>query len=1162
MLIVAIDESTKKARVRSRRVLGRYLFQYGAGTYAAHLSKEGAEELLKELKAQASKATAVGLFTSSDAHGLQLWATAGRASTFSSEGWFAHREARRHHPETAPRLTNSQKLLRLLVRMAALFHDLGKASVQFQKKLRGLTDGAERIRHELLSYLMLQAWRGTLQGSDWLEKLEESAVSMSNCASSSGRVQVPELLAEQLSLENPSERSAAWETLASQVLAHCKDDPLWGAVCWLVLTHHKLVNSNADTHQRATVERAQLNPQVPFDAENLALVPDLLPWNDGAWLEQVSACAKGLRRLLSDNPGLLDRLTRNPEQWANLLAGVCRPYLVYSDYIGSLQKQASKPASRDSHSEAFANTAGEQGHLADTLPEHLKKVRRAVDKLFSLTEPGKSAAFPALTESDVGARSLLRTGAPDKESPFRWQFDAAEAIRQHDPERGKKPCFIVLASGTGAGKTAGGVRVLQAASEGELRLTVGLGLRSLTLQTGAAYVDPDGLALPRSEVMTVVGDALYAELNAPSKMTAAESEGSESLEESALLVDGADQYAKGGPLSHALGLTSSEMESLLSSRKSVALTQVPVLVCTVDHLMKAAAPMSGTDARMTLRIASSDLILDEVDNYSAEDLVSVGRLVYLAGLHGRRVVVMSATVSETTLKALYLAWHEGFAAYCLRKEAPREHFVALISDKTEPQVLKNPTPEQAAVAVSVFVENLVAKTPPPLQKNRAEVLPLGNTLAAAWSTLFQASMDLAERHHTVMPSGAYLSTGVVRFNNVRSAREFAQFLHSQELPDGLSLRVVCYHRRTPLYLLTLLERSLNGLLNRKKPEAIFEQELVRQWQAEEPSAQRYLLIVCATSIQETGRDHDYDFAIAEPWSTRSFVQLAGRVRRHRSGRAASANVLLMDKALNELRPGSSNSVELQNATSQGPLKTLPVLIRRPEELKAQLRPPVARGIRPGVESDISKALKAVGAYELPAGSTPLTGAYSMPIADWTEGIVAHGCLKAPLLSKAPLTALEHAMQCARMFGPGPWPLKQVVSDEKAPLFAGHHKAVLFRRQTAQQLQLTFRMEHGLDRLALVRQDRAGLVLEEACYRRTPLDNPQRALIRLDKADPWKDERVPERAKTSPKSIDAKLLFSFEAYGDESTVLARKPIVDFHPLLGADSVRLPEDEWGT
>ena len=51
----------------------------------------------------------------------------------------------------------------------------------------------------------------------------------------------------------------------------------------------------------------------------------------------------------------------------------------------------------------------------------------------------------------------------------------------------------------------------------------------------------------------------------------------------------------------------------------------------------------------------------------------------------------------------------------------------------------------------------------------------------------------------------------------------------------------------------------------------------------------------ASPVAEVGRDHDYDWAIIEPSSMRSIIQIAGRVLRHRETKPQCKNILLLDK---------------------------------------------------------------------------------------------------------------------------------------------------------------------------------------------------------------------------------------------------------------------------
>jgi hypothetical protein len=66
-----------------------------------------------------------------------------------------------------------------------------------------------------------------------------------------------------------------------------------------------------------------------------------------------------------------------------------------------------------------------------------------------------------------------------------------------------------------------------------------------------------------------------------------------------------------------------------------------------------------------------------------------------------------------------------------------------------------------------------------------------------------------------------------------------------------------------------------------------------------------MMIVVTTPIEETGRDHDFDWAILEPCSTRSLIQCAGRVFRHRPWlEAGYANIAMLDRPLRAYRePG-------------------------------------------------------------------------------------------------------------------------------------------------------------------------------------------------------------------------------------------------------------------
>lgn len=58
-------------------------------------------------------------------------------------------------------------------------------------------------------------------------------------------------------------------------------------------------------------------------------------------------------------------------------------------------------------------------------------------------------------------------------------------------------------------------------------------------------------------------------------------------------------------------------------------------------------------------------------------------------------------------------------------------------------------------------------------------------------------------------------------------------------------------------------------------------------------AKNLIFILVATPVEEVGRDHDFDWAVIEPSSFRSIIQMAGRVRRHRSDEVDKPNIALL-----------------------------------------------------------------------------------------------------------------------------------------------------------------------------------------------------------------------------------------------------------------------------
>src|SRR5690606_24112261 len=64
---------------------------------------------------------------------------------------------------------------------------------------------------------------------------------------------------------------------------------------------------------------------------------------------------------------------------------------------------------------------------------------------------------------------------------------------------------------------------------------------------------------------------------------------------------------------------------------ALKLVHAPIVVCTIDHLMPACeATRGGHHVAPLLRLMTSDLVLDEPDDFDLQDLPALTRLVFTA----------------------------------------------------------------------------------------------------------------------------------------------------------------------------------------------------------------------------------------------------------------------------------------------------------------------------------------------------------------------------------------------------------------------------------------------------------------------------------------------------------------------------------------------------
>jgi CRISPR-associated endonuclease/helicase Cas3 len=221
------------------------------------------------------------------------------------------------------------------------------------------------------------------------------------------------------------------------------------------------------------------------------------------------------------------------------------------------------------------------------------------------------------------------------------------------------------------------------------------------------------------------------------------------------------------------------------------------------------------------------------------------------------------------------------------------------------------TPAAFAEAHERFARQRAERLTQAEPRRLAEIVPLADlprdldAQAEPFARRVLASATvLHAAHHDIDPvSGKRASFGLVRMANIEPLVAVALALFRLGAPAGLRIHLCVYHSQFPLLLRSGIEQRLDRALNRRDPSAVFALPEVRQPLDAHPEPD-HLFIVLGSPVTEVGRDHDYDWAIVEPSSMRSLIQLAGRVRRHRLGVCSVPNLHVFSSNLRHFRaPG-------------------------------------------------------------------------------------------------------------------------------------------------------------------------------------------------------------------------------------------------------------------
>jgi CRISPR-associated endonuclease/helicase Cas3 len=883
-----ISQCNKNALAETRRILDQFAERRGERTWQTAITQQGLTTLHKLLRKTARKNTAVAChWIRGKDHSEMIWIV-GDARRFNMQGATptntTERDILRRGDEND---WHSAEEIRLLASIAGLFHDFGKANLAFQKKLTSRKPMADAYRHEWISLRLFQAFVGTDSDERWLQRLADGSVK------------------DRLDWKNKLQSDGSGRPLPSPFKTL---PPLAQAVGWLIVSHHRLPSQMMDA---PVVLPALKHLPLSIEAHWCGVRPDAdekaikacwtfskgLPFNSQHWCEHAARIARALQRYFG--------LQGDDDGAARLAGWQCDAYrlhlsrlaLMLADhYYSSLPSHA---LYGDKDYSLIANTDRETGAPKQRLDEHLIGVEVNAGRIVRAL-PRMAGQLPRIARHK-GFRQRCEIAT------FRWQdraFDLAESLQERSAEQG---FFGINMASTGCGKTLANGRIMYALANQQqgARFCIALGLRTLTLQTGDAYRERLGLGAEDLAVLVGGGGArqLHERQQAESVLAGHGSESS-----SDLLPDNHyvhfDGSLEDGPLNRWLG----------TNRDAQKLLNAPILACTIDHLMPACeSTRGGHQIAPMLRLMSSDLVLDEPDDFGIEDLPALTRLVHWAGLLGSRVLLSSATLPPALVQGLFHAYLEGRRIYQQNRGVPGQalnvpcawfdEFGASASDHAEGQDFLR--------LHRAFVEKRLNHLGREKARRRAFVQPLviapgqsRQQLCTQFALLLQQQVQALHSHnHEVDPvSGKRVSFGLIRMANIDPLVQVAQALCELGAPEGSRIHLCVYHSQHPLLVRSGIERRLDSLLNRKKPMALFDDTELRQVLDENPE-QDQIFVVLATAVAEVGRDHDYGWGIVEPSSMRSIIQLAGRIRRHRPEVWDLPNLCVLDTNIRHLEQG-------------------------------------------------------------------------------------------------------------------------------------------------------------------------------------------------------------------------------------------------------------------
>ncbi|WP_130470798.1 hypothetical protein [Candidatus Magnetaquicoccus inordinatus] len=870
MLVIVVSQCLHKAWPRSRTVLDAYLERAGERTWRGRLTQDGLDRLRQELTAVATRQTAVAASTVTRNQRFDLEWIVGSAKPFAGNGqcttYAGHAYDR--YFTLAPARPALFSPLATVCELAGLWHDFGKANAAFQGKLRHGRMEADALRHEIISNMVfVRSMRALCAEAD----LHAAVV---------GRA-----------IWQATRSLSGWSGWQDPIDLMPVDLPASLRLsAWLVATHHRLPDAQMVLDSIPECGLFTLTEHI-----NPAKWPTLLQVDERVisdrLIDGTLRCVKSLLAAATVDVGatstaygrlaliLADRQVSRQPFNAGWHQGV-RP--VPGDLCANYEWAKGVPE--------LDGEAGEGRRPKQALDVHLQQVALQAPICLSDLFDMRDAAYALPV---AGLPKNLRQRAPAR---YEWQNSAVVAVQAQ--RRLGVGFFAEIIAGTGAGKTRAAPKIL-AASAATLRYTLCLPLRALTLQAGRDYRQDVGFN--DLEMITVIGASALRELYEKRE----ENNGSETaVQRFGLMVDSTSANDLRGKLPDGM------WKHLQGDPETARFLATPVVVATVDQLMAAADGRRTSYLVAALRLLSADLVLDEIDSYEAEDQIAIGRLLFLAGAFGRKVILSSATILQPHAQGLFRAYVAGYTAYAQFHGLPLQVDVGLFADGGEKAVVFAGEEEGAYQRISgqfrqSLAEELAGRSL--VRSGRVMARSKLGDWQGLYEQMYQALLTLHQDHHVPLQRGKQRLSGLlVRLSHIDKCVAFVRWLAARADSDP-DMRIIVYHSAFPLLMRDRIELFLDEAFKRKDKDRFPQHPRVQRWLFQS-SRKDHILVIVTTAVEEIGRDHDFDGCLLEPTSEHSKTQAAGRVNRHRLRVVTRPNVYLLPTSLRAMqhRPDGLN----------------------------------------------------------------------------------------------------------------------------------------------------------------------------------------------------------------------------------------------------------------